>query len=140
MRSARRIFLRRLVLPLVVFGVAHVWIAARWGEEIREWTVGRGERAGGSVFRSGPYFVGERGPFLGDSGVDRRWNFLYRNLAWAAAAAGGFCAAAAVFTIESTLLGCTRPFGYRGPTRCGGCGYMLAGLCEPCCPECGQRI
>ena len=27
-----------------------------------------------------------------------------------------------------------------GLTRCGSCGYILKGLSEPRCPECGQRL
>jgi hypothetical protein len=54
--------------------------------------------------------------------------------------AGSFTLAAGLYWLCAGPLGRTRFFGYRGPTRCGACGYGLQGLREPKCPECGVVI
>ena len=50
----------------------------------------------------------------------------------------GFFAAPAVATVLAHVLTPREP--KDGHTRCGKCGYILKGLTEPRCSECGERI
>lgn len=139
-RPARWVFLKRAVPAAVLFALVQVGVERTWQWDIESWIVHRGIDAGCDAFLSRTYVVGEHGPFFGDDTKCARWNFLWRHATLAASTAAGLASAAAVYGLAAGPLGRTRAFGYRGPTRCGSCGYALAGLTEPRCPECGRCI
>ena len=133
---------RRLAVALVCFGAAHVLVDERLAGPIRSAIVSLGEAAGQRVAYISVLVVGPDGPFLGEGSGTRVWNLAWRNAPWAAAAAAGWTAAMLAYAACASprLLGRSRLFAYRGPTRCGGCGYVLTGLREMRCPECGRGI
>lgn len=88
----------------------------------------------------GQTVYGKAGPFFGEGVKVDVWNFVWRQAGWAAAAGGAYGAAAGAYWAMCVPLGRTRVFGYRGETRCGGCGYGLRGLREARCPECGRGV
>lgn len=122
----------------IAIALAAAWaLLALAGSGIGAWSQARilewGETAGGSVFRSGPAFIGLNGPFLGDAFVDRFLNLLWR----AAPTAAPLLAAFAVALLLGELLG-RRALRFRN--GCSGCGYDLAGNVTGICPECGRAI
>lgn len=80
------------------------------------------------------------GPFRSARAVDRVCNGLYRHGPTAVVQGGSFLAAAGVYALLAGPLARTRLLRYRGPTRCGVCGYTLTGLREARCPECGKGL
>lgn len=140
MRPARRVFLKRVLPAAVCFAAAEVHVERTHDWDLRGWIVERGEAAGCAVFRSGRYLVGERGPFFGDDLKHDAWNLAWRHGPLALSSVVGLVAAGCAYGVCAGPLGRTRVFGYRVATRCGGCGYALAGLREARCPECGRVI
>ncbi len=140
MRPARWVFLKRVLPAAVCFAVVQESLLRAYEWDLRSWVTRHGEAAGCGVMRSGPYFIGRSGPFIGEDLKHDAWNFAWRHVGLAVSSAAGLGAAAGVYTVCACGLGRTRLFGYRGPTRCGVCGYALAGLTEPRCPECGRAI
>lgn len=140
MRPARGVFWKRAAPALLVFAVVQVYVGRVWKWDIERWVLERGEAAGCQAVQLGEYLVGERGPFVGEGARDQAWNSVWRHATLAVSSAAGLAGAGAVYALAAGPLGRTRVFGYRGPTRCGSCGYALAGLAESRCPECGRRI
>ena len=107
---------------------------------IGHWICRAGHRAGCEVFVSSAYLIGPDGPFLGEGPRDAAWNWAWRNATWILASGAGAAAALVTYVICAGPLGRTRLLGYRGTTRCGACGYDLAGAREAKCPECGRAV
>jgi hypothetical protein len=106
---------------------------------LRNWTMHLGERLGQTVYYISVPVIGREGPFHGDGPVTAAWNFAWRHVSWAIPALGGYAAAAGAFGALGRRTGAgRRP--RDGQTRCGGCGYILRGVREPRCPECGRSI
>ncbi len=135
----RRILFKRLLIGILCFAAAYTLMTHTWSATIAGWIISWGKAAGCPVTQSGVVAWGPSGPFLGEDLKVRAFNFLARNGVWLVGAIVGFVAALGAY---STCRGLERwwPLGYRGPTRCGGCGYVLHGLREPRCPECGLVI
>src|SRR5262245_22821642 len=132
---------RRLVLRLLTsiacFAAvqAHVSRAHAW--HIRDWIVTLAKRAGCQpIFASRVLAWGPNGPFFGDDAKTRAFNLLAWLGPWWLSLAAGFAAALIAYALAARWSG-WRLSGYRGPTRCGRCGYVLTGLRQPTCPECG---
>lgn len=140
MRPARKVFWKRAIPAVLVFAAVQVVVTRVWGWDLQFWIIERGKAAGCDVVQSSAYFIGEDGPFFGEGFRDAAWNFVWRHAALMSASGAGLACAALVYALGAGPLRRTRVFGYRGPTRCGACGYALAGLVEPRCPECGRAI
>ena len=92
------------------------------------------------MIRIGVLVMHANGPFVGDDPRTAAWNWAYRHGPWMATTGAAYAAALAAYGLCAGPLGRGRVFGYRGPTRCGRCGYALHGLREPRCPECGTAM
>lgn len=135
-----RVFVKRLTAAAVCAACVHTLVARR-SAEVSDWIARAGNRAGCEwVFMSGVYAVTDSGVFHGDDPKTRAWNVAYRHGASLAAAGAAWGAGAGVYLLAAGPLGRTRVFGHRGATRCGRCGYDLAGLAQPRCPECGRVL
>lgn len=148
---ARAIVVRRtaiaVVVPLVAFGLMEV-LDVRW--RVVYWLIDLGKAYGGQVTQlGGPILWSADGPFSGDGRTDRVFNALVRHGPVAMqCVVVVVLAMAAVFVlarlesplrpphVARTRLG--RVLGYRGPTVCGGCRSVLAGIRERKCAECGR--
>lgn len=142
MRPMTRIILKRIVLATVVFVAVHSWMAMQERESyaIQEWIVRRAKAAGCQpIFESRMMMWGPSGPFYGGDAKTRVFNYLATSGARWAELGAGFGAAAGVWLV-CVRFERKRVLGYRGETRCGWCGYGLAGLREAKCPECGRGI
>lgn len=140
MGPSKRIMLKRVVLSVLVFTAVHAAFADRWKYPVQAWIVRRAKAAGCQpFFESRVMMWGPDGPFYGDGFKTSFFNFAASWGPWWAGMLGSFLAAVVVY------LACVRlerswVLGYRGRTRCGGCGYGLAGLKEAKCPECGRVV
>jgi MFS family permease len=123
----------RIVLSALIFALVAA-LAERYEHEVRRLVFEWGKAAGCQYFQSGAIAVGPDGPFLGGRhcGI---YNFLWRNAPWILTYLVAFIPASVVYTVTARR----RP-PRDGLTRCGTCGYILRGLAEPRCPECGRRI
>lgn len=142
MRPMTRVILKRVSVALVVFVSTHTWIAARQRESysIQQWIVRRAKAAGCQrIFESREMMWGPDGPFYGDDAKTRVFNYLASRGTWWVELGLGFVAATGAWLLCRGFER-TRVLGYRGETRCGWCGYGLAGLVEERCPECGRGI
>ena len=140
MRAVTRIMLKRMVLSVAVFAVVHSVCADRWRWPVQNWIVRRAKAAGCQpLFESRVMMWGPDGPFYGEGFKTRAFNYAATWGPWWAGVLGSFAAAVGVYGV-GVRLERTRAMGYRGETRCGMCGYRLAGLKEAKCPECGRGI
>jgi hypothetical protein len=132
--------LKRLLVSTLVFGLVWLYVWGLHRYDVENWIVSGGQRVGLEVENiSGHILWTEDGPFFGEGLRVRIANWLARNGGLHAAVWCSFLSAAAAYGL------CARAYrwrvlGYRGPTRCGVCGYGLSGLREPRCPECGRAI
>lgn len=132
--------LRLLVPMLPVFAVVYaIGERQQWRCQRLVFDVATGVSSV-QYFASGPVFVGREGPFVGDGGATRFWNFVWRQAGWAPAPLAAAGAAMAVYLVRDAVARRRRCGAADGITRCGTCGYELRGLREPVCPECGTRI
>lgn len=142
MKPMTRVILKRVVIAAVVFVAVHSWMAMREHDSyaIQQWIVRQAKAAGCQpIFESRVMMWGPSGPFYGEDAKTRVFNWLASYGSWWAEMLAGFGAAAAVYGLCARFER-TRVLGYRGETRCGWCGYGLAGLKEARCPECGRGI
>ncbi len=141
MTPAKRLLLKRLALATLLFAVTHTVVYHCWHWEIQGWWINLGEHwLGGDLPRiSGRYMWGADGPFWGERSANRLCNILTVWGTWATPKLAGFAAAAGLSLLLHGPLARRVPR-KPVPTRCGTCGYILAGLREPCCPECGTAI
>lgn len=124
---------RRAAIATVVFCLLlpvskeHV---SRWALEA---LILLGKRLGYVYFQSGGYFKDMQGRvFSGPPAwFDWLWSFA---LGW-----GTYLPPLLAALLAYHLLSARRPRP-DGHTRCGPCGYILKGLREPRCPECGRAI
>jgi len=135
----RMVLLKRLLVCLAVFVAVDVDVAERQRVDLERWIIERGEAAGCQVMQAGAIVWGPDGPFFGGGLKVRAFNFAAKHGPWLGGAAAGWLTAVGAYMVCRRLER-FRPLGYRGPTRCGRCGYRLAGLREPRCPECGLVI
>jgi len=135
----RGILIKRVLICIAVFAAVHYHIVERHGSHIQGWIVDLGQRAGCEVIALGRILWGPDGPFVGEGLKVAAFNFAARNGAWLIGSMAGWAAALAAYGACCGLER-FRPLGYRGPSRCGRCGYELSGLKEPRCPECGLVI
>jgi hypothetical protein len=135
----RQVRLLRLFLSLAVFAGVYAWLTGGCSGRILEWILDAGRAAGCGLTQTGGIAWGPGGPFVGDGLRVRAFNILAREGVWLTGAGVGFTAA---FLVYACLVRTEhwRLVGYRGPTRCGPCGYTLRGLRGPRCPECGREI
>jgi hypothetical protein len=80
------------------------------------------------------------GPFQTDTAVGHVFNVIARygpDISRAIVCGAG---AMGVYLLAAGPLSRLSLFRYRGPTRCGACGYALATLRKPICPECGKSL
>jgi hypothetical protein len=77
-------------------------------------------------------------PFCEDGFWPGVWNAAYLHGPSLLCALAAWLGAVLAFAALGGL-GLPRPV-LDGRTRCGWCGYILSGLREPRCPECGRRI
>ena len=135
----RRVRYKRLAISLLAYTVIYTWLIGPGAGPILRGIEKLGQAAGCDVVQLGLTGAGAGGPFMGTGLRVRFFNLLARNGVWWSAAGAGF-AAAMTLTMIGLRLEHTRLIGYRGPTRCGRCGYTLRGLREPRCPECETAI
>lgn len=136
-----RFMLMRLLATIVSIGAAHVYLDRVMTRHFHDAFLRLGEATGSPVFRiSGFLGSGTNGPFYGQDLAATFWNTMYRYGPTFANAILACLIAIATHKLVSGLFGRTRLFGYRGPTRCGGCNYNLANLGATRCPECGKVL
>lgn len=128
-------FVPRLLLSLATFAIVAVWSAEPVGDALRDAVFRLGARSGLSYFMSRVYAVGPDGPFFGDDLKTRAFNAAWSHLPWLAPKLLGLTAACAVYHFLTA-----RPLAPGPETRCRRCDYILRGLREPRCPECGERL
>jgi hypothetical protein len=133
----RRDLFIQYAAAVATFAIVAPLAEARLGWDIRSLVVDFGEAAGMGVSYIGNLVIGPNGPFLGRGPAVDAWNFLWWISGWALPLLMGWAAAVGVFLTVGRLLSRRPGDGY---TRCGRCGYILEGLKEPRCPECGHRI
>lgn len=138
--AMKRIMAKRLLASLLVFAAVRSGLHAAAPYWVSERIMQLGEWMGCQVVKLGRVLVSDRGVFYGDDSKTACFNFAYRNGEWSVYALAGFLAALGTYWLLSGPLVKWRPASYRGETHCGGCGYVLHGLREPRCPECGSSI
>ena len=132
---ARTLWLR-LAAALVAFGAVHVYMSRELYWPIASRIIELGEACGMHVTRLGGQFPMPH-PFFGEGGWVAVWNYVFDHGPRVWILAVSWAVAAGVFW----LTGYRRAAPARdGKTRCGACGYVLEGLKEPRCPECGRAI
>ncbi len=138
MRIPRHIILR-LLFAMLCLGCALASFDRALTDKFRNVLLPAGEATGSEVIRvSGLLMTGPGGPFSGK--YTAIWNPVYHyGPTFVNAILAGLIALAA-HALVSGPFGRTRLFGYRGPTRCGGCNYNLANLKSTRCPECGKVL
>ena len=141
MRVVTRIMLKRTLLCVAVFAVIHGVVMPRWEWPVQQWILDMARAAGcHAIYEDGGVMArGRGGPFAGDDLKERFFNYAADRGAWWVSLMAAFASVACVYGV-CVRLERTRVLGYRGETRCGGCGYGLTGLKEPKCPECGRAI
>lgn len=122
----------RLAVPILLFALILTFAQDRLEDRIRNMVFEAGRAAGCNYFMSGVLLMGRDGPFFGGS-LEDVFNFAWRNLPWAATLLGAFAPSLAVFHVLNRRT--ARP----DRLHCV-CGYSLAGLRDPRCPECGRAI
>lgn len=122
----------RLGVPILLFALILTLAQDRLESRIRNMVFEAGRAAGCNYFMSGGLLVGPDGPFFG-GGFEDAFNFAWRTLPWAAAVLGAFAPSLAVFHV--LIRRSARPDRWHCV-----CGYSLAGLRDPRCPECGRPI
>lgn len=135
----RFILIKRLLISTAVFAIVDVYVGERHHSDMQEWIIQRGRAAGCQVIVESRVLWGRDGPFFGGGFKVRLFNGLAMYGPWLAGAMSGFAAAAGTYA-ACRALGRRGPRESKGVTRCGRCGYALAGLKEPRCPECGLVI
>ncbi len=134
------IIARRMAVSAAAFVVVHSLLAIRYQWDIQEWMIGTARAWGAQpIFESRALAWGPDGPFFGDGWKVRVFNFMASRGAWWVELGAGLAAACLVYGV-CLWWELRRWRGYRGETRCGGCGYGLKGLREMRCPECGKGI
>jgi hypothetical protein len=137
LRNSILVTLARLAAALAVFAAVHGYVAWYHGSKIGLWVVGVGQAFGMNVTQLSGKYVSPH-PFDGAGFWAAAWNHAYALGPPVICAMAAWLAAAAVFAAYGGLGSLRRS--RDGLTRCGGCGYILSGLKEPRCPECGRAI
>jgi hypothetical protein len=129
----------RLLAAIAAFAVVYVAFDRLCGGRVTQAILDLGQWSGCQVENISAHMLWtESGPYLGDDLKSRVFNGLVTHGQWSATTASGFITALAAYALMARRAGYRAPG--RGPTRCGHCRYILAGLREPRCPECGRRI
>ncbi len=117
---------------LLAFALALTLTEDRLHSLIRTWVFQAGRAAGCAYEMVGVLVVGPEGPFFGGPAAPL-FNGLWRHLPWLLPIVGAFVPALVVHHVlhrRACLAGAA--------LRCSKCGYSLAGLAGPRCPECGR--
>ncbi len=140
MRSMTRILVKRVAISVAVFVCVHAFVSAVDQYRIQQWFIEVAKAAGCQpVFESRVMMWGPNGPFYGEDFKTRAFNYLVTRGPWWVELMAALVPAMVVYGLCMRWER-SRWLGYRGETRCGGCGYGLKGLKGVRCPECGRGI
>jgi hypothetical protein len=127
----------RFAAALAAFGLVSGYLTWFHQWRLAAWVVRAGQAFGMDVTQVSGKYVAPR-PFDGVGFWPAAWNAAFALAPPLLCAIAAWLAAAATFAACGGL-GPLRRF-RDGRTRCGHCGYILSGLREPRCPECGRAI